>query len=215
MHKLLIATLIASLTATALADNHKVDHDGDCSVTIHFPKGDVESADDEGSEDHEWWSEHATDFYYGNLNAGYAWQNEQNVSNIGLSVTLGDSIYVQAEANTATDVDSSEQSDGTRFGIGARFDLAETLSMHVLWDNNRFKEADNYWGVSTGVVGTALNNKLFAAVNGRANFTLPETTFSGELEAGVRPEDWIALSAVVNENPDLGTTYGIRGRIGF
>lgn len=217
MRKLLLTTLIASLTTAAIADDqveHEPTdaHDEDCTLTIHFPKGDDEQNEEE---EFEWWDGHATDFYYGNLNAGYTWKNGTNVSNLGISLTLGESIYVQADANTATDVDTKAQSDGTRFGIGARFDMAENLTMHVLWDNNRFKDADNYWGLEGGVVGTVLNEKLFAAANARANFTLPETTFSGELEAGIRPEDWLSLSAVVNENPDQGTTYGIRGRIGF
>ncbi|WP_119396429.1 hypothetical protein [Salinibius halmophilus] len=216
MKKLLLAAAIATLTAGAYADDHKEEKshdDDDCSVTINFPKGGEESDDDE-YEEFEWWDDHSTDFYYGNINTGYMWQDGQNFSYIGVSALLGDSIYVQAEANTATDTQTTDQSDGTRFGIGARFDLAESVAMHILWDNHRFKESSNYWGISSGLVATGLNDMFFVAGNARANLTLPDTTFSGELEAGIRPEDWIALSGVANFT-DSEQSYGIRGRLNF
>lgn len=212
MKKPLLTAAIALLATNVFADDHNTDKD--CNVNISFPKAHDSDEEDDDYEEFKWWDDHNSDFYYGNINSGYTWQDGSNFSYIGLSLLLGESIFVQAEANTNTDVQTTEQSDGARFGIGARFDLADALAMHVLWDNHRFKDATNYWGISSGLVATALNDTLFAAATARANLTLPDTTFSGEVEAGIRPEDWIALSGVANfaENEQ---SYGIRGRINF
>lgn len=155
--------------------------------------------------------DHTTDFYYGNLSSTYQWLDNARSTDIGISIRLGETVFLQADSNGVTDLNGEEISSGSRWAAGARFPITDIATAHAIWDYHRFDSSPNHAGLEGGVV--VAYKRTFVAGTARANLTLPETTLIATGEAGLRFDDWLAISGFIAESPDAQTSYGIKGRL--
>lgn len=155
--------------------------------------------------------DHATDFYYGNISSTYQWLDNARSTDIGISVRLGETVFLQADSNGVTDLAGEEISSGSRWAAGARFPISGIATAHAIWDYHRLDSSPNHAGLEGGVV--VAYKRAFVAGTGRANLTLPETTLIATGEAGLRFDDWLAISGFIAQSPDAEISYGIKGRL--